>query len=92
MHGTASAARFFTRKLGEKVSDSTVQYIKKDYTEELKKRRASQDGEVDIRNLPLKKRGRPFLLGEDLDTKLQLYLKKVREGGGAVSTRQLLKE
>lgn len=61
--------------------------IKKDYTEELKKRRASQDGEVDIRNLPLKKRGRPFLLGEDLDTKLQLYLKKVREGGGAVSTR-----
>ena len=37
--------------------------------------------------LPAKKRGRPVLLGEDLDGKVQLYLKKVREGGGVVSAR-----
>lgn len=37
--------------------------------------------------LPLKKRGRPYLLGEDL---LQLYVKKVREGGGVVTTRILI--
>ena len=42
--------------------------------------------EEEIQDLPLKQRGRPVLLGQDLDTKVQMYLKKVREGGGAVST------
>ena len=37
--------------------------------------------------LPCRKRGRPYLLGEELDTIVQLYLKKVREGGGVVSSR-----
>ena len=41
----------------------------------------------DIIALPLKKRGRPVLLGKELDTQVQMYLKKVREGGGAVSAR-----
>lgn len=40
--------------------------------------------------LPLKKRRRPYLLGEDLDRKLQLYVKKVREGGGVVTARILI--
>ena len=30
-------------------------------------------------SLPTKKRGRKRLLGEDLDSKVQLYLKKIRE-------------
>ena len=33
------------------------------------------------------KRGRPLLLGERLDTMVQKYLKKVREGGGVVTAR-----
>ena len=37
--------------------------------------------------LPQKKRGRPFLLGRELDDKVQAYLVKVREAGGAVSAR-----
>ena len=37
--------------------------------------------------LPLQKRGRPVLLGPDVDTKVQMYLKKVRDGGGALSAR-----
>ena len=35
----------------------------------------------------MKKRVRPVLLGEDLDRKVQMYLKKVREGGGVCSAR-----
>ena len=35
----------------------------------------------------LKRRGRSVLLGEDLDAKLQLYLKYVHSGGGIVSSR-----
>ena len=38
-------------------------------------------------SLPVKKRGRQLLLGYQLDFKVQLYLKKVREGGGAISAR-----
>ena len=43
--------------------------------------------EGDIIALPLKKRRRPVLLGKELDMQVQMYLKKVREGGGAVSAR-----
>ena len=35
----------------------------------------------------MRKCGRPLLLGQELDTKVQLYLKKVRDGGGAVSAQ-----
>ena len=60
--------------------------IKNAYVKELRKKQcAEDDGEVSA--LPSKKRGRPVLLGQELDQKVQLYLKKVREGGGAVSTR-----
>ena len=45
------------------------------------------DRDADVAVLPPKKRGRPVLLGEDLDRKVQHYLKKVREGGGVVSAR-----
>ncbi len=49
------------------------------------KRRAEDEGEIAA--LPLRKRGRPLLIGQDLDTKVQLYLRKVRDSGGAVSAR-----
>ena len=85
-HGATEAARVFSRKLGVRLSESTARSIKKDYVEGLRqKRRAEDDGEV--ATLSLKKCGRPFLLGQDLDTKVQLYLKKVRESGGAVLDR-----
>ena len=42
---------------------------------------------ADITALPSKKRGRPVLLGQELDATVQMYLKRVREGGGAVSAR-----
>lgn len=60
--------------------------IKNDYISEVRKRPRSDDGE-EFASLPTKKRGRKLLLGEDLDSKVQLYLKKVRESGGAVSAR-----
>ena len=41
----------------------------------------------DITILPLKKHGRPLLLGEALDTKVQVYLQRFREAGGSVTDR-----
>ena len=40
--------------------------------------------------MPEKERGRPLLLGKDLDKKLQLYVKKVREGSAVVSSKVVM--
>ena len=50
--------------------------IKKAYVEELRKRPRADDGEA-ITALPTKKRGRRFLLGQDIDQEVQIYLKKL---------------
>ena len=80
------AARRFSRKLDHDVSKSTVLSIKRAYLEGMKENRATDDG-GDLAVLPEKKRGRRVLLGDDLDLKVQMYLKKVREGGGVVTAR-----
>ena len=52
--------------------------IKQAYLEEMKENRTREDS-GDLFELPPKKRGRQVLLGDDLDQKVQLYLKKVSE-------------
>lgn len=71
-------------KLGVNLSESTVRSMKDTYKGELGKRR-NDDDEVTVTSLPSKKRGRSLLLGADLDAKVQLYLKNIRNGGGVVS-------
>ena len=44
--------------------------------------RRCDDGSYDEFTDLTKKRGKKVLLGEDLDLKVRLYLKKVRQGGG----------
>ena len=39
---------------------------------------------------PQKKRGRPYLLGEELEAKLQQYLKQAQLEGGPVNLRVLV--
>ena len=86
MQGASAAARYFTRKFHTNVSRSTVKSIRDLYLIEVKrKRQHAASGAID--DLPEKKRGRTLLLGEHLDEKLQLYIRKTREGGGAVTTR-----
>ena len=67
----------------------TVRSIRSAYLEGVKRKRPVElDGEdEDIVALPRRKRGRPVLLGQELDSLVQMYLRKVREGGGAVSAR-----
>lgn len=42
--------------------------------------------ETSLEKLPVKKQGRPPLLGENLDLMVQSYLRKIREAGGAVTS------
>ena len=88
-HGVAAASRHFSRKLSKRVSETTVRSIRSAYLEGIKRKRPVEldEEDEDIVALPRKKRGRPVLLGQELDSLVQMYLRKVREGGGAVSAR-----
>ena len=77
-HGVASAARVFSHRLRERVSESTVRLIREAYRQELRKRSREVD-EEEMSALPTKKRGKRVMLGEDLDKKVQMYIKKTRE-------------
>ena len=83
----ASAATcIFSLQLGLRLNESMARSMKQMYVEGCcQKRRIEDDGEVAA--LPPKKHGRPLLLGQDLDAKVQVYLRNVRETGGAVSAR-----
>ena len=84
-NGTSTAALHFSKKLGQRVRSGIVHSIKAAYLEEIKKLRL-MGKETSLDTLPLKKQGRPSLLGERLDTMVQSYLRKVREEGGAVTS------
>ena len=71
--------------LGEKVSQNTVNSIKKAYLEHVKQKRRADSSDDEVKELPPKKRGRPVLLGECIDKQVQLYLKKIRNQGGVVT-------
>ena len=52
------------------------------------RKRANEDDEIQsVDVLPHQKRGRPVLLGESVDSKVQAYLRRVRDGGGVVTAR-----
>ena len=89
-HGVASAARVFSHKLQHNVSESTVRSIRDAYRQELRKKRRHKDDEDGMSVLPTIKQGRHVTLGEDIDKKVQLYIKKTRESGGAVSVRSVV--
>ena len=86
-HGATAAANHFPRKFSPKVTKTTVHSIKRAYLQGVREKKAATDDDDTLKDLPLKKRGRPVLYGEALDSKVQTYLRKVREGGGVVTAR-----
>ena len=78
-HGVAAAAAHVFR--GNSITlcyTSTILSIKKAYLEGIKENRTVEVG-GDLSELPTEKWGRRVLLGDDLDWKVQLYLKKEEE-------------
>ena len=86
IHGVSAATKLFSRKLNIKLSETTVHSIHDGYLEELKQRRWAGDSEP-LTSFPEKQYGRSLLLGNNLDEKLQLYVNKIREGCGVVSSK-----
>ena len=91
VHGSTRAARYYTRVLKKPICESTIRSIAKAYQDELHQKHQRDDPDEDeIRELPIKKRGRPLLLGEELDKQVRLYLQKIRDNNGSVSNRLVI--
>lgn len=84
-NGIPAAKRKFPKELGVSISENTIRGFKVAYLEELSRKSRAKD-EVPIAALPLKKRGRPLMLGERLDSKVQNYIRRTRDTGGIITT------
>ena len=79
LHGNTAAARHFSTYLGKKISECTVRNYKKKLTNQIQRTKQP------INSLPSNKRGRPPILGEELDNKVQDALKRIRQDGVTIN-------
>ena len=87
--GVSRTIKHFSKEFQDRpLKESTVRTWMNQYKKELALLRGAGDmselGEVT--KLPAKKRGRPLLLGENLDKQVQDYIKTYRESGAVVNT------
>ena len=88
--GITSTIRYFATRPGEEwnLSPSTLFGWKEKYFQELKRRRNREDSAVT--ELPSVKRGRPLLLGSELDARVECFLKPLRSNGAVINTAIVL--
>ena len=85
-NGITSAVKCFSKDFpGATLKSTTVHGWKAKYLSKLGKRKRD-GGECVVKSLPVAKMGRPLLLGEDLDKKVQNYLFSLRDVGGVINT------
>ena len=63
-----------------------VRSIHDAYLDEMRQQRQTGETEQPWK-FPKRQRGRPLILGDCLEEKLQMYIKRVREEGGVVSSK-----
>ena len=56
------------------LKESTIRTWRNTYITELKRKKATNIKDMEIKELPSRKRGRPFLLGAELDEQVKQYL------------------
>ena len=84
-HGVAATIHFYANKFPN-LKESSVHTWKSAYTLEIKKRRREGHNDLSVKTLHEKKRGRPLLLGDELDMQVRAYLTTLRENGAVVNT------
>ena len=87
VYGITSTIRYY-RKINPQrpLPSSSMFDMKVKYQEELSERKRKQEKDLDIVELPNKKKGRSLLLGELLDGRVQSYVKEMRAKGAVVNT------
>ena len=90
-HSTPQTIAHFKSRFNLK--RTSVRNLKSKYLGELSRKRKlfestdSDDSVADITELQPRKRGRPVLLGEELDQKVQTLINELRNKGGNVNSR-----
>ena len=76
-HGPMAASWYFTKKFGCLKSKASAQCFKKQYLLNLEENVGTTKGRVEIKELPIKCRGRPLLFQEETNQSVQEYIKLV---------------
>ncbi len=82
-HGVASTIHHYASQFTLK--ETTIRGWRDSYIKEIKKRKM-ENKPVNVTKLPEKRRGRPLLLGEELDRQVQAYITALRSNGAVVNT------
>jgi len=89
-HGNKAAIRRYGEEYSTEIKDSSVSTWKSKYAEELDHKREAgefeENGDVVVYSIPQKKRGRPLLLGNELDDRVKKYIKDARAVGTPVDS------
>ena len=91
-HGVTSMLRYFSKKYPHlALKETTVKRLKNLYQIEVKRVASNHDGSSEdplaaVHEFPHKKTGRPLLLGKDLDTQVQEYLRSLCKLGMPINT------
>ena len=85
MYGATSAARYFSGAFSRDLNESTARRLKTEYLQQLKEKRQSGKTPV-VTELITKEKGRPLMLGVEMDKAVQEYISSLRVVGGVVNT------
>ena len=78
-HGVAATVRYYKKRFPG-IKENSVRTWKNVYTSEIGKRRREGSKDFTVQKLLEKKRGRPFLLGEELEMQVRTYLAAIAIG------------
>ncbi len=90
-NGIANTIRHYAKMFPNlDLKESSVRTWRNSYRLEIKKRVRCGEDNLTVSELPTKKRGRPLLLGEELEEQVRAYLTSLRENGAVVNTAILI--
>ena len=84
-NGTTKAIRHFAKDMPE-LKESTVRGWRTAYLRELAIKVKAGEGDLSVKKLPAVEKGRPLLLGQELDRQVRAYLTALHDAGGVVNT------
>ena len=85
-HGIAASIRYFMTKFPDlELKEATVRRLKNLYLSGLQKKPLESRCDHTVQELIPKKRGRPLILGEELDKQVREYLLETRRRGGTIN-------
>ena len=86
--GNQRAMVKYSKKWGVELSESTIRTWKTYYCAKLRGRKSGDSKPIEV--LEERRRGRPLLLGEQLDSAVKAYIEDVRRLGGVVNTSTVI--